>query len=164
MRKRLTEEERKANKRASDKRYREANKERISKSFKEYYKANKERMNLQSKAYREDNKDKVREYDIKYKKANKQYHKEYKRAYHESKRLKDIHIVYCLPNTDIPYAGVTKRPDLRMQQHRSLTKRDTSDWFVLKVCKTREEAFEVEREYHEKGYDGANEHHYKQVS
>ena len=77
--------------------------------------------------------------------------KEYNRDYKEKHTL-PFYIVYCLPNEEVPYCGKTNQPKIRMAKH----KRDTSDWFILGVCKTEDEAMSLERSYHDKGYGGIN--------
>ena len=103
----------------------------------------------------EHTKESKRENRIKYTKANKEKISRKQLAFRLSKTLKDIHIVYCIPSTDIPYCGVTNQPYFRMQHHRNTYNRDTSEWFILQVCNTREEALKIESEYHKIGYSGA---------
>lgn len=139
----LTEEQKKANKKARMKIWREANKERLSKYGKDYREANKDSLTDKRKTYTESNKDKI-----------SQYCKTYNKTYVKSQKLKGLYIVYCLPNETIAYAGITNRPNIRMIEHRC-NGRNTSDWFILQVCKTREEALKIESEYHKIGYSGA---------
>ena len=77
-----------------------------------------------------------------------------RRRHHERKL--PFYIVYCLPNVEPPYAGVTINPSHRMLNHKSKG-RDTSDWFILDVCMTDVEAFKSERGYHIQGYGGAKD-------
>ena len=139
--KRYTDEELKAKKRASDKAYSEANKEKINLQKKAYYKANKESIAIKRKSHYEVNKEAI---SIQ------------KKTYKETKRLPH-HIVYCLPKYNkhgyIKYAGVTDNPTNRMHSHKS-NGNNVDEWFVLHACKNRKEAEEVEAEYHEKGYAG----------
>jgi len=124
----LTPEQRKINKKEADRKYREANKEHY-------------------KAYYEANKDKIYE-------SRKERLKVYGKKRRQSKKLDNLFIVYCLPYTDIPYCGITNRPDIRMIEHGTVGN-DTTDWFILQVCNTRDEALKIESEYHKKGYLGA---------
>ena len=174
MRKKLTEEEKKAKKRAyyqanKDKakaRY-EANREAILINQKAYCEANKETIAISKKAYSKANKESIAIYQKAHYQANRESllinqrayneaNKDERKAYKESKRLHH-HIVYCLPNYKkhgyIKYAGVTNIPYNRMIQHKSEGK-NTDEWFVLHECDTREEAEKIEAEYHEKGYAG----------
>ena len=60
-----------------DKKYREANKEKIREYYKEFYEVNKEKVNERNKKYREANKEKISEYKKEYREANKEYWREY---------------------------------------------------------------------------------------
>lgn len=114
--------------------------------FTEEQKANKR---AYDKIYRAKNKEKIKAY----RELNKEAIKSQVLAKYNSRKLQGLYVVYCLPNTDIAYAGVTSQPITRMKRHRTAG-RNTSDWFILQVCKTKAEALEVEAMYHELGYDG----------
>ena len=166
-RKKLTEEEKKANAKASAKKYREKNKEAILTRNKEYYEANKKTLNIKQKAYNKANKEAIKIKKKAYHKENREArlikqkiyndaNRDKKKANYESHRLSH-YIVYCLPYYDkyeyMAYAGVTDNPHNRMPNH----KRDgnnTEDWFILQICETRKEALIIEAEYHNKGYAG----------
>ena len=129
MKKKLTEEERKARKKAYDKTrldgrtkewkekekarkraYGQANKEAIAINKKAYYQANKEAIAISSKAYGQANKEAIAIYRKAYNEANKDKAKTRyqdnresilikQKTYEESYRLTH-HIVYCLPYYD----------------------------------------------------------------
>ena len=67
----------------------------------------------------------------------------------------DCYIVYLLPNhTEYGYVGVTSNPYNRMSNHKH-NGRDTTDWMILSIKKTKEEALELERLLHT-GFGGSN--------
>ena len=144
-RKELTEEQKKAKLKAYSKAWRESNREALKIKRKTYRKANKEAIATREKTYHKA-----------YYESNKEALIIKSKAYYESKRLPH-HIVYCLPNYNnhgyVKYVGVTDNPNYRMQLH-NYRGNNTDDWFVLQACETRQEAEEVEAEYHEKGYAG----------
>ena len=82
----------------------------------------------------------------------KEERKKYNKQYKEKSKL-PFWIIYCLPNEDIPYAGMTQSPTYRMHAHKGKG-RDTEDWFILDICMTEDEARRVEDLYHDQGYDG----------
>jgi len=173
----LTDEQKKANRKATRKRYYQANKEKIALERKEYYKANKDRMNETNKKYVEANKEKIVKRSKEYYKDNLEMYKESNRKYNIENRAKKqeyyrkyykqnalgFYVVYCLPNTDVAYCGISQNPTFRMTQHRT-NGNDTTDWFILQVCETKAEALEIEKAYHKQGYDGANQSNFKQVA
>jgi len=148
-RKLLTDEEKKESRKNASKKWRLKNKEYIKK----YNKDNKEHISLQRKMYYKDNKDKLIAYSKDYRVNNEQKTKKAVEDYRNSLKLYSLHIVYCLPNNDNPYVGVTNQPRTRMLVHDSQGN-DTSDWFVLKVCESRREALDIEKEYHSLGFAG----------
>mgnify|MGYP003648699424 FL=1 len=75
----------KQEKKAYDKAYREANKDKIKVYQKAWQEANKDK----SKAYREANKDKKKAYNKAYDEANKEKKNAYMKVYHEAKRKTD---------------------------------------------------------------------------
>jgi hypothetical protein len=188
MKKKLTEEEKKARKKAyqkankeaiaiQKKAYRQANKESISIYKKAHYQANKEANQDKRKAYYQDNKESIlikenasykanREARLIKQKAYDENNKDKIKARYESKRLPH-HIVYCLPHYDkhgyMAYAGVTDNPDNRMRQHKSRGN-NTDEWFVLHECETKKEALKIEREYHKKGYAGGQHHNKSKIN
>ena len=110
-------------------------------------------------------KEERREYNKKWRLENADYNKKWRATNKdkvEANRLaaKDrktllYYIVYCLPNhIEGPYAGMTNQPYMRMTDHKRLG-RDTSEWFILDVCLTKEEAKKSEDAYHDQGYRGA---------
>ena len=133
----LTDEQKKENRRLTRKAHYEANKLRIRKEQKEQYEANKDK----KKAYYE---------------ANKESISITKRGYYDSKKLDNI-IVYALPNYNKygyeKYCGITDSPSSRMRNHKS-NGNNTQGWIILGEFETREEALIVEASYHAKGYAG----------
>ena len=145
----LTEQEKKESKKKASKKWRLKNQEKIKK----YNKDNKEHISLQRKKYYKDNRDKLLLYTMDYISNNKEKVRKVSQKYKKSLILNGIHIVYCLPNNDNPYVGVTNQPRTRMLAHNS-NGNDTSEWFVLKVCESRREALDIEKEYHSIGFAG----------
>jgi len=103
----MTDEEKKQARKDACKRYREANKEKVSESRRAYreankeklaeirkkhYEANREEMVEYSRSYREENENKVKEYDRWYKQNNKEKMKESQQKYRENnkEKLKEI--------------------------------------------------------------------------
>ena len=130
MRRKLTEEEKKANKLASAKKYRDNNKEAIAINQKAYDEANKDKKRAYDKtrsAYRkaryQSNKESLLIVQKAYSEANKESIAINNKTRYESRRLPH-HIVYCLPkynkNGYIKYAGVTDNPNYRMKAHKTL--------------------------------------------
>tara|TARA_R110000744_G_scaffold355631_1_gene462215 strand:+ start:39 stop:458 length:420 start_codon:yes stop_codon:yes gene_type:complete len=130
------------NKKEYDKAYYAANREKRLSQSKLNYTENRDRISFVGKQYYEENRAKL----IKRNKENR-----------DSKKL-GYYLVYALPNfnnTNEVYCGVTQNIIARMQKH-STSLNNTEGWFVLDVLKTRDEALEIEREYHDKGYKGIN--------
>ena len=101
----LTEEQKKANKKASDKKYREKNKEKkkmsdkkyreenkeeIKERKKEYYEENKEEIKEKGKEYRDNNIEKIKEKDKKYYEENKEEIKEKKKEYNQTPKRRRV--------------------------------------------------------------------------
>ena len=88
--------------------------------------------------------------------------KEQAREYRKSLTL-PYYIVYGLPYS--MYAGITNQPKLRMRNHEKRTDRKyrcTDEWFILDICKTKEDAIHSEKQHHENGWNGGtfgNENH-----
>ena len=146
--KRILTAEQKEAKRLNGIIYRAKNKEKIAIKKKQYREANKELIAETFKKWREKNKERVN--------AKKSYD-------YELSKL-DYHIVYCLHNYNGlggHYVGITTEPITRMRSHKSQG-RDVSNWLILDYADTREEASILERQYHNKGYDGA--YGYRQVA
>tara|TARA_R110002050_G_scaffold277475_1_gene423133 strand:+ start:2149 stop:2682 length:534 start_codon:yes stop_codon:yes gene_type:complete len=124
---------------------------------KAYYDKNKKEVIIKAKAYRQSNKERISTQKKDYYKSNKEEILIQNKARYESHRLpNDMYIVYCLPNEEIPYCGMTSNPHYRMRNHRKMG-RDTNDWFILQVCSSEKEARKVERQYHDLGYGGINQ-------
>jgi hypothetical protein len=148
-RKLLTDEEKKESRKNAQKKWRLKNKEYIKK----YREDNKEHISSQRKVYYKDNKDKLLAYTRDYRVKNEQKTKKSVERYRNSLKLHGLHIVYCLPNNNNPYVGVTNQPRTRMLEHNSKGN-DTSDWFVLRVCESRRDALDIEKDYHSLGFAG----------
>tara|TARA_R110002153_G_C12938645_1_gene457053 strand:- start:43 stop:411 length:369 start_codon:yes stop_codon:yes gene_type:complete len=118
------------------------NKEDKREYDKKYYETNKEKRDAQNKAWAKANEEK-----------HKAYHKEYSKIYSESKK-DGLFTVYLLPKEN--YVGQTSSLYTRLIAHKSNDSRDVSDIQILGKYKTREEAMEVEADYHSKGYLGYN--------
>tara|TARA_R100000951_G_scaffold93161_2_gene81692 strand:- start:469 stop:828 length:360 start_codon:yes stop_codon:yes gene_type:complete len=103
-----------------------------------------------NKAYRTANREKRRLYSLEYNRKNREKLIAKKKAVYYAKIL-PYYVVYVLPDTH--YCGMTNNPQNRMYKHKSMN-RNTDDWFVLDICKTKKEALIVEREYHNQGYNG----------
>tara|TARA_R110002049_G_scaffold222449_1_gene394135 strand:- start:787 stop:1233 length:447 start_codon:yes stop_codon:yes gene_type:complete len=117
-----------------------------------HYKANKLRIRNEQKSHYENSKDKKKSYY----ETNKESISIVKKEYYQSKKLGSV-IVYSLPNYNKngyeKYCGVTDCPSTRMRNHKS-NGNNTQDWIILGEFKTREEALIVEAKYHEQGYAG----------
>jgi uncharacterized protein YeeX (DUF496 family) len=103
--------------------------------------------------YLEKNRDKKREYQkLRYQK-DKEKIKSYQRDYY--KNAKDGKWrVYLLPN--IMYVGQTGMSIIqRMYRHKDYNN-DTTDYMVLHVCDTKQEALQLEKIYHDIGFKGMN--------
>jgi len=62
------------------------------------------------------------------------------------------YIVYGLPWEN--YAGMSREPLKRIQNHKSIYGRNTDDWFILSVCNSKEEAQLKEYEFQAQGWGG----------
>ena len=76
----FTEEEKKANKKAYDKKYYEKNKERWQAYFKKYREEHSEEIKENIKKWRENNKGETKEYNKKWRENNKGYDEEYRQT------------------------------------------------------------------------------------
>ena len=79
--------------------------------------------------------------------------REYSKEYFESKKL-PYFIIYGLPNHF--YCGITNQPYQRMAAHRSHFGRTTHNYFIMATAETRDEALEIEAEFHDAGWHGRN--------
>lgn len=118
---------------------------------KAYYVANKDK----EKAYREANKERIASQKKLRNEKNKEEIKAKIKAYVKSREL-PYTIIYCIPNYNGKdnYVGITSNPYIRMINHKSLGKFNTSKYIELDRADTREEALKLEREYHDRGYHG----------
>lgn len=117
---------------------------------KAYYLANKEKRINRSKKYASDNKDKVKDYNKSYRLANRDELIKSQSKRRESSRHNPT--VYLLPKEN--YVGVTERLTHRIHNHRIDSKRDVSGFVILEVFDNRQEAIEFERLCHSEGYKG----------
>ena len=131
----------------------------MKKYIRKYTEEQREAARERTRIYRENNKDKIQAY----REANKDEIAKYLKNKYDSGKLNNLYIVYCLPNTENIYCGYTQNPKERMKRHRTAG-RNTSEWFVLQVCETRDEALRVEAEYHKLGYGGDVNARFKQAS
>ena len=94
-----------------------------------------------------------REYSRNYYKANKKqlYSKLVK---YTKNKQEGVYSVYLLPVSN--YVGMTKNVFQRMCFHRNAQKRDTSNYIIIAQFKDKEDALNLEREYHNKGFAGVN--------
>lgn len=67
---------------------------------------------------------------------------------------KHMYIVYLLPHEY--YVGQTNNSYNRIKKHQGNGK-NTDEWYILKVCKNKQEARELEAVYHDKGYNGLSQ-------
>ena len=109
---------------------------------KNYKEANKEKIAVQQKVYKEANKEKI-----------DAYHKDYSKKWIDSKK-DGLYTVYLLPEEN--YVGQTNNLYQRLVKHRCRDERNTSGMQVIGKYNTREQAMNVEADYHSKGYLGAN--------
>ena len=117
---------------------------------------NKEQVAAVKKAWRTNNPDKVKARNKKWNDENRAHLLAYKKAHHEAKKL-PYYIVYGLPNHF--YCGITNQPEPRMSAHRSEHKRTTHNYFIMATAETRDEALEIEAEFHDAGWDGRSAIH-----
>jgi|688.fasta_scaffold404423_3 hypothetical protein len=90
------------------------------------------------------NKEKIRAHKKKWRDNNKEYHKSYD--------LDGYFYVYHLE--DYNYIGATNSIARRFRNHKSECGRDCTNYKILHKCETREEALELEKKYHDMGYEG----------
>ena len=100
-----------------------------------------------------------RDYELKNKEKRKQWKLDNrdKIRNHELKRYENItktgdYRVYVLPNANY-YVGQTSVEKSRMSVHKCNGK-NTTDYEILHVCDTKEEALWFEAVYHDLGFDG----------
>ena len=112
--------------------------------------------NIASKKYNAKNKETRLAYAKKYYEANQEELIAKAKKYHKSKIL-PYYIIYGLPNHF--YCGVTNNPKFRMAKHRSAEKRTTHNYFIMATAETRDEALEIEAEFHDAGWNGRSAIH-----
>ena len=117
-----------------------------------YHEKNKEKIKLMRKQYREKNKEYFSEYGKSYREENKEKSKEYSKAYYHNVIKTGDYRVYTLPNANY-YVGYTSLENHRMGQHRRAGN-DTTDYMILHICDTEEEALWFESAYHKIGFPG----------
>tara|TARA_R110000796_G_C14350259_1_gene411498 strand:+ start:244 stop:642 length:399 start_codon:yes stop_codon:yes gene_type:complete len=117
---------------------------------KKYRQANKEKIAAKSKVYRKDNKEKLAAQKKAYNKANKEIKAASDKAYRAS--LNHDYCIYILPKER--YIGVTKNITDRIRNHNSI-ELNTEGFRVLQYFDTRQEAGHRERWLHSKGYKGS---------
>ena len=83
---------------------------------------------------------------LKWQKTHKDKMKKIHKRYREN-IFDGFYYVYCLPEKDY-YVGQTSIPKRRMWQHK------VKDYIELHKCKTRKEALEYEKIYHQLGFPG----------
>ncbi len=138
----LTDEERKAKKKAY---------------MDKYYNANKAKKADYNKVYRK--KPEVIEANKGYDKKKKSTpeHKKYAYEYNKdrvAKRKDGLHYVYLL--MDHHYIGVTDDLYGRFSVHRTQSKRNTDNYRIMYATPDRAKALEIEKQYHGMGFFGAN--------
>lgn len=90
------------------------------------------------------NKEKVRAHKKKWSDSNKEYAKSY--------QIDGYYYVYLLE--DYNYVGCTNSIGRRFRGHKSECGRDCTNHKILYKTNNREDALEVEKKYHNMGYDG----------
>jgi len=119
------------------------------------YPENKDKIRAQISKWKEENPDKVnaynygRKYDGRYKESQKRFV--------ESKR-DGYYYVYLLTKEN--YVGMTANLYFRMNHHKCAHSRDVSEVKILGRFKDKSQALQLEKEYHSKGYAGANPIHF----
>ena len=91
---------------------------------------------------------------------NWEKHKEHARKSYNKRKL-DYWVVYLIPSVN--YIGKTNFPEDRMATHRSESNIDTAGWKILHTNLTEEKALEIEKSYHDKGYNGKKTWNKKQI-
>ena len=83
------------------------------------------------------------------------------KRFHKSKEDK-YHRVYLLPNytifSPLGYVGITDNVYARMCWHKGRG-RDITNYTILEITKSRDEALRLEKKYHDMGYDGRHARH-----
>ena len=120
----------------------------------EYYRINKESVLARQNAYNKDNRDLL----------NAQGRARYKNNHaHIRNRINarmaelrdDFYTMYYLPEEH--YIGITNYPKKRMQLHKHTQRNNTEGWEVVYTFKTKREALDMERKFHDVlGYFGGN--------
>ncbi len=120
---------------------------------KKYYteEERKEANRIKQKKYREQNTEKLKEYRKKWKEDNTDRWKEFQLKW----RQKDGYWrVYLLPYE--MYVGQTSALPLRMCNHKNGGNKNTTDYIILHICDTEREARDLEKIYHDLGFNGRN--------
>lgn len=122
----------------------------------------KEYMREYMKMYRKNNKEKITKIVQNWRDKNQKHLKEYRDENKEKitklvqnwreKEHSGTFKVYILPNAKF-YVGYTKALKPRMYRHKQQG-RDCSDYIVLHVCDTKEDALAYEKIYHDLGLPG----------
>tara|TARA_R110002073_G_scaffold274753_1_gene438263 strand:+ start:286 stop:696 length:411 start_codon:yes stop_codon:yes gene_type:complete len=113
------------------------------------------------KKYREANKEKLDAYNKAWVKANKEKRTAISKTWQENQK-DGLYTVYLLTNEN--YVGQTDNLYQRLLGHKSKHNRNVEDVKIIGKYKTRKEALDVERSYHNKGYKGMNKSHKKKGS
>tara|TARA_R110000796_G_scaffold226958_1_gene343493 strand:+ start:85 stop:489 length:405 start_codon:yes stop_codon:yes gene_type:complete len=119
----------------------------------EYYKANKESVLARQNAYNRDNRDLVNaQGKARYKKNHAQIRA---RINARIAGLRDdFYTMYYLPEEH--YIGITNCPKKRIELHK-YQRNNTEGWEVVYTFKTKRDALDMERKFHEElGYNGKN--------
>tara|TARA_R110002072_G_scaffold301120_1_gene480063 strand:+ start:488 stop:937 length:450 start_codon:yes stop_codon:yes gene_type:complete len=145
----MTKEE----KRAYSKAHYIANREAYINRAKKRRESQPEAVAAQQKAYREANKDKVAARKKAYYNANQEKIRARVKA-QRATLVDDFYTMYYIPQHH--YIGVTNQPKRRLSAHREVGK-DTEGWEVVYTFKTKREALDMERKFHDVlGYNGKN--------
>ena len=154
----------KEEKREYNKKYREANKEKIAAQRTAYYLANKEERLEYAKKHREANRDMYKASSRKYRLANKEIVNAKNKL--TAKKYKDAqkdgyYTVYYLKEEH--YVGMTTILQQRLSKHKTFHNRHIEDVEIIGKYETKEEATRVEAALHAMGYLGRNPRHNQQT-
>ena len=153
---------------ARNKAWREANKDKVKADAKVW----REKNPGYSKAWRDNNPDKIRANQNAHNKRHPEKLKALRKNWMDNNRDKiaarnrrykekntlPYFIVYGIMGYNeagYNYCGQTNQPKIRMTEHKTFGK-DISEWMILDICQTREEALAIEAQYHDQGYYGRN--------